>query len=84
MPYLRKLFEEFTGVLPDVGSWFYIHNVRSLLLVLIGIARQTWSKNNKWQWAGFWLDEWEVDQLAFEMVRVYIIGADANPTESIM
>ena len=83
MAYLTKLFAQFTGVLPDAGSWFYVHNVRSVLLLLIHKARRQ-DENDKWQWMGFWLDDWEADHLAFEMVRVYIIGADANPIASII
>ena len=49
-------------------------HVRSVFLLLIDTARK--QERGRWRWRGFWLEEWEVERLAPEMVRVHIVGAD--------
>ena len=75
--YIALLFREVTGEPADTGRWFSFHNILSVLLRLIDVARQV-DHTRVWKWWSFWLDDWECNELALEMIGQYFTGSDGT------
>ena len=67
------IFHRVVGNSAEAGNWFVLHHVGGVIReLLIEAAKE---KHGRWQWRGFYLEDWEVSWLTLIILRAFIAGA---------
>ena len=70
---LFKNSDFFQPNLPE-NEWFFLHNVRRMIMVLFEEACK--QRQGRWQWEGFYLESWEKTMYTHIVLRAYADGSE--------
>ena len=64
-------------------EWMTVENVKNCFKYMIMVALRWNDASSKWRWYGLSLEDWEIADLARNMVKIYFAGPDAVSNSAI-
>ena len=74
--YCMQVFHNIVGNPAQVGDWFLLHHVRGVIHNMLLEANK--AQRGRWQWRGFWLQDWESDLVVTAALRAYVAGCERS------